>query len=41
MADRKRFGVERRKDVYAKNKNLRVEIIQLHHNMLVARYGEK
>ena len=41
MADRKRFGVERRKDVYAKNKNLRVEIIQLHYNVLVAGHGER
>jgi len=39
MANRERFSVERRKSVC--DKKLRVEIIQLHHNVLVVGYGER
>ena len=38
MADRKEASIERRKSLYAKNKEWRVEIIQLYHDVLVAEY---
>jgi len=36
MADRIRIGIERRKIICAKNEKLRVKIIWLHHNVLIA-----
>ena len=38
MADRRRVGIEERKDLYEK---LRIEIIKLYYNVLVARYRER
>jgi len=38
MADRERLGVEEEKIYIPKNKALRIEIIQLYYNVLVAEY---
>ena len=39
MADRERVGIEEKKVYILKNKELRVKIIWLYYNVLVARHG--
>ena len=39
MADRERVGVEEKKVYILKNEELRVKIIWLYYNVLVARHG--
>ena len=41
MVDRRRLGVKRKKVYVPKNEELRVEIIQLYHDISVAEHGEK
>ncbi len=41
MANREKLGTKRKKVYILKDKKLRVEIIQLHHDMPVARYKRR
>ena len=41
MINKRRFGIKKEKVYMLKDKELRVEIIQLHHNVLVIGYRDR
>ena len=41
MISKRRFGIKKEKVYMLKDKELRVEIIQLHHNVLVIGYRDR